>query len=226
MKVIVALSGGLDSSTLCAYYLENGHEVIPISFAYGSKHNKYENQAMYEVAKFFNLSNPKIIELDFIGRLFKSDLLMSGNEIPEGYYTDQNMTSTVVPARNLIFASIIAGYADSVGGDVVTLGVHGGDHHIYPDCRPSFVSSLNTSVMLATDGKVRVDTPFLYCSKGEIIKSGLNFKNVKVPFHLTRTCYKDQVLACGKCGSCVERLEAFSQVGIPDPIEYEADGNL
>lgn len=221
MKVVLALSGGLDSSTLCGYYLENRHEVIPIGFKYGSKHNKYENAAADKVAEFFGLEKPKLLELDFIGKLFKSDLLLSGDEVPEGHYTDQRMSATVVPARNFIFASIITGYAESIGADAISLGVHGGDHHIYPDCRPPFISSLNTAVMLTTDGKIRVDSPFLYHSKGEIIRTGLALKKIKIPYHLTRTCYKDQELACGKCGSCVERLEAFAELGIQDPIEYE-----
>lgn len=221
MKVVLALSGGLDSTTLCGYYLENGHEIIPISFKYGSKHNKYENQAMYDVVNYFGLEKPILLELDFIGQLFKSDLLLSGKEIPEGHYTDKNMSATVVPGRNLIFASIVAGYAESVGADAIALGMHGGDHHIYPDCRPSFVSALNTTVILSSDSKVKVDTPFLYLSKGDIVRKGLALNKVIVPYHLTRTCYKDQEFACGKCGSCVERLEAFADVGIQDPIEYE-----
>lgn len=163
----------------------------------------------------------KLIDLNFVGELFKSDLLFSGGDIPEGHYNDESMQATVVPARNLIFASIIAGFAESVGAEIISLGVHGGDHHIYPDCRPEFISSLNTSVILATDKKVRVDAPFLYYTKAEIIEAGMGLKNIEVPYHLTRTCYKDQELACGKCGSCVERLEAFKKLGLADPIRYD-----
>jgi len=101
---------------------------------------------------------------------------------------------------------------------IISLGVHGGDHHIDPDCRPEFISSLNTSVILATDKKVRVEAPFFYYTKDEIIKTGMNLKNVEVPYHLTRTCYKDQEIACGKCGSCVERMEGFEKFGKEDPI--------
>lgn len=220
MKVILSLSGGIDSTTLCAYYLERGYKVIPVTFKYGSKHNKYENEAVYKVTDAFKLGKPKLIDLNFIAKFFESDLLISGGEIPEGYYTNESMKATVVPARNLIFASIIAGFAESVEAEIISLGVHGGDHHIYPDCRPEFISSLNTSVILATDKKVRVEAPFLYRTKAEIIQIGMNFKNVQVPYKSTRTCYKDQELACGKCGSCVERLEAFEKLGLKDPIKY------
>lgn len=221
MNVTLALSGGLDSTTLCGYYLDKGFKVIPVLFKYGAKHNKYENQAALSIAEYFKLDSPKLIDLNFIGNLFKSDLLLSGGDIPEGHYTDDSMQATVVPARNLIFASITSGYAESIGADIIALGVHGGDHHIYPDCRPEFISSLNTAVILATDKKVRLEAPFLYFTKSEIIKTGLNLKNVEVPYYLTRTCYKDQELACGKCGSCVERLEAFEKLGLKDPIKYD-----
>lgn len=173
MKVVLALSGGIDSSTLCGYYLEKGWRVVPITFNYGSKHNRYEIEACLAVVRHFGLPDPVLLDLKFIGELFRSDLLVSGGAVPEGHYTDQSMTATVVPARNLIFASIIAGYAESIGADLISLGVHGGDHHIYPDCRPEFISSLNNSVMLATDGKVRVDAPFLYNNKAEILRTGV-----------------------------------------------------
>jgi len=221
MKVVLALSGGIDSSTLCGYYLEKGWRVVPVTFNYGSKHNKYENEACLAVVRHFGLSEPVLLDLKFISEIFRSDLLLSGGAVPEGHYTDQSMSATVVPARNLIFASIVAGYAESIDAEIISLGVHGGDHHIYPDCRPAFISSLNTSVMLATDGKVHVDAPFLYNSKAEILRIGLDLKKIVIPYHLTRTCYKDQIESCGKCGSCVERLEAFAEVGMRDPIQYE-----
>jgi len=220
MVIVLSLSGGIDSTTVCGYYLDKGFKIIPIVFKYASKHNIYEIKAAESIVKYFKLDTPKLIELDFIGQLFKSDLLSSGGAIPEGNYTDESMKATVVPVRNLIFASIIAGYAESIRADIISLGVHGGDHHIYPDCRPEFISSLDTSVILATDKKVRVEAPFLYKTKAEIIKIGMNLKNVEVPYQLTRTCYKDQKLACGKCGSCSERLEAFEKLGLIDPIEY------
>lgn len=221
MKVVLALSGGLDSSTLCGYYLDKGWQAVPVTFNYGAKHNRYENEACSAVARHFGLPEPILLDLKFIGELYRSDLLLSGGAVPEGHYTNQNMSATVVPARNLIFASILAGYAESIDADMISLGVHGGDHHIYPDCRPEFIASLYDSVRLATDGNVSVDAPFQYNSKAEILRVGLNLKKVIVPYHLTRTCYKDQVLSCGRCGSCVERLEAFAEVGIEDPIQYE-----
>lgn len=126
-KVVLGLSGGMDSATLCAYYLDKGYEVFPVSFNYGSKHNKYENYAARSLAVLWNLTI-KEINLDFIGQLFKSNLLKTGEAIPEGYYTDQNMSQTVVPGRNVIFISIMMGYAWSIGADTIAIGAHAGDH--------------------------------------------------------------------------------------------------
>ena len=218
-KVILGLSGGMDSATLCSYYLHIGYEVLPISFFYGSKHNKYE-QAMAELfAKHYELEIHKI-RLDFIEQLFKSNLLLSQGQIPEGHYEDKTMSLTVVPARNIIFISIMAGYAWSIGADIVAIGVHAGDHAIYEDCRSGFIAAMNASIISGTGDRVHVEAPFQYMNKTEILKLGLE---INTPYHLTRTCYKDQELSCGKCGSCRERLESFANLKIQDLIKYEGD---
>jgi len=218
MKVILSLSGGLDSTCLLSRLFKQV-EVLPVIFSYGSKHNRYENEAAYMVCKYYDLK-PLHIELDQVMVEFRSNLLKTGGEIPEGHYSAPSMSQTVVPARNLIFISILAGLAESNDAQKVALAVHAGDHHIYPDCRPEFVKSADKTVSLATDGKVSLMAPFLMMSKGEVLKEGLV---ERAPVHLTRTCYKDQLIACGKCGSCVERLEAFQQCGMKDPIDYAED---
>ena len=151
---------------------------------------------------------------------FKSNLLQSGREIPEGNYEHESMSKTVVPGRNLILASIMAGLAESIEADFVALGVHSGDHHIYPDCRPEFIRYLADTVNSSSDNQVQVIAPFLDLDKTKILKLGYSF-DTQVPYHLTRTCYKDQPHSCGKCGSCTERLEAFATLGRPDPVKYE-----
>lgn len=219
MKVILGLSGGMDSAALAAYYLNKGDEVVPVSFNYGSKHNPYECLAACRIAEYYGLPTPIYIELPFISGLFKSNLLQGQGDIPEGYYKDDSMSQTVVPNRNMIFASIMVGLAESLGAQIVALGVHSGDHHIYPDCRPEFINALNITVAYSTEKKVRIEAPFLEANKFQILVIGYSTLP-KVPWELTRTCYKDQYLSCGKCGSCIERLEAFSLYGETDPIEY------
>ncbi len=221
-KVVLSLSGGMDSTTLLAYYLDREYEVWPLIFNYNSKHNKYENEAAFKICEYYQIKHYKYVELPFINKLFRSNLLSSGGEIPEGYYTDATMSKTVVPGRNLILISICAGYAESIDANIVAIGAHSGDHAIYPDCRPEFIFSTNSTIYLSSDRKITLDAPFLYLDKAAILEIGYSLDPKLIPpYHLTRTCYKDQEVACGKCGSCTERLEAFKKIGLVDPLKYE-----
>lgn len=217
MKIVLALSGGMDSVTLLES-LKLNNEVHPFQFVYGSKHNPYEIEAVKQLAKHYGIPIP-VIDLTEAFRSIQSNLLKSGGEIPEGHYEAETMRQTVIPGRNSIFITILAGIAESIGADKVALGVHAGDHHIYPDCRYKFINAMDFAVQASSDGKVSLHAPFLNMTKADILKHGLN---IGTPYHLTRTCYKDQSIACGKCGSCQERLEAFAINGVQDPIEYES----
>jgi len=220
----MGLSGGMDSATLLGLLLEQGCEVHCCQFLYGSKHSAYESQAAVNVVKFYlEKGFPVHLEVfdlrqSFIN--FSSALLKTGGEIPEGNYTDISMKQTVVPGRNLIFISLMAGYAESIRASDVALGVHSGDHEIYPDCRPEFIVAAREVVKASTEGKVNIIAPLLAEDKTGILRIGMEL-NPPVPYKLTRTCYKDQAASCGKCGSCVERLSAFNDLGLEDPIQYE-----
>jgi 7-cyano-7-deazaguanine synthase len=221
----MGLSGGMDSATLLGILLEQGYEVHCCTFYYGSKHNKYENRAAEELIDYYLYKGFPVVghpfDLSKVFADYTSDLLLTGGAIPEGHYTDATMKKTVVPGRNLIFASIMAGLAESIEAEMVALGVHAGDHTIYPDCRPDFIHALLLTISYATDSKVSVYTPFLNIDKTEVLRKGINLK-LPVPYHLTRSCYKDQQVACGRCGTCVERIESFTNLGITDPIPYES----
>jgi len=225
MKVVLSLSGGVDSSTLLAFYCKmRVDKIFPLFFLYGSKHNEFEIKSSFEVAKYyrekgFPIEERKVIDLRNVFSEFSSVLLLKNEEeIPEGHYNDETMRKTVVPSRNFIFAAIMSGYAESVGANLVALGVHKGDHYIYPDCRKDFVEQLDKAILYASEGKVGVDAPFIDLDKKDIVKIGLE---LKVPYELTRTCYKNQPVACGKCGSCRERIEAFELNNTKDFIQYE-----
>lgn len=224
MKVVIGLSGGLDSTTLLGLLLDQGFEVHCCSFTYGSKHNSYEGQAAEKIVEYYkNLKYPIVhykIDLTQAFSHFQSDLLKTGGAIPEGHYNGDNMRSTVVPGRNMIMASIMAGLAESIGAEKIALGVHQGDHNIYPDCRREFIKAFDSAVYLSSDRKVEIITPLLDDDKASILMKGL-FLNPSVPYYLTRTCYKDQQLSCGCCGSDVERLTAFYENEMEDPISYE-----
>ena len=218
-KIVLALSGGLDSSVLLASFLNktNSCVVQAVNFIYDSKHNKYETHSALTIARHYGI--PILpIDVSSIFITMKSSLLSNGGEIPEGHYKAENMKSTVVPGRNLIFASILAGQCESMGYDGIALAVHAGDHHIYPDCRPEFIEALRKTLQVSAKIPIEVFTPFLHFTKKDIVHFGIS---LNVPLELTRTCYKDQINPCGKCGSCHERLEAFSQAGMTDPVLYD-----
>lgn len=232
-KAVMALSGGVDSTTVLAWLLVNGYDVSCVSFVYGSKHNRYELQCAEAVFNHYK-NNPVVtnarqvpgapihhVTIDMMDVFSKFDsALMGGNDrdIPEGHYTDKTMSQTVVPARNIIFLSVLAGFAKSEGASVIAPGIHQGDHAIYADCRTEFYKAMDTAIYLGTDREVGIVAPFVDVDKTEIISWGLAHST---PYTLTRTCYKNQAVACGRCGACVERLESFRNLGVRDPIPYE-----
>lgn len=226
--IVMALSGGMDSATLLASLLMEGNTMHCCIFHYGSKHNVYEIESATKLIDYYLAAGYPVtshyFDISEVMKNFNSALMKSNSaDIPEGNYNDDTMKLTAVPGRNLIFASIMAGLAESIGADAIALGVHAGDHHIYPDCRPEFIKALDSVIYLSSDRKVEVMCPMQNIDKTGILQQGLS---INVPYHLTRTCYKNQPLSCGKCGSCVERLEAFSTLGIDDPIHYENDHDL
>ena len=231
MKIIVALSGGMDSTTLLAAAVTSGHEVIPVSIKYGSKHNDLERASAGYVAEYYKLIFAwRTLDLSKVFESFDSDLLRSGAAIPEGHYHEESMRRTVVPFRNGIIISSLAGLAESLEAKEVWIGIHAGDHYIYLDCRPEFYSAMKDAVLRGTDRKVYLRSPFLYATKAKILAYGLGKSrtidlpepSASVPYHLTRTCYTDNPVACGKCGACQERLESFKEVGVEDHLEYQS----
>jgi 7-cyano-7-deazaguanine synthase len=220
MKTVVSFSGGMDSATLLWELTDGGrtNDVLAVSFVYGSKHNEHELVAAAEFTYRLGCRY-RVVDLSGIMAGFKSDLLKSGGEIPEGHYEAESMERTVVPARNIIFASVLAGIAWSEGASQVALAVHAGDHAIYPDCRPEFVEDMGNALWEGTGKRVGLHAPYLNLTKAQILKRGLG---LNVPYELTRTCYTTSPIACGKCGSCQERLEAFALNSATDPLEYQS----
>lgn len=217
MKALVILSGGLDSTTALYWAKSQYNEIEALTFNYGSKHNDIEYSYAKKTCEKLGVKLTRI-DLDFINKYFKSDLLKSGGEIPEGYYTAENMKSTVVPFRNGIMLSVAAGFAESNDCNVLVLGNHSGDHAIYPDCRPEFIKGIKEAVYQGTEKHIEVVSPFCNMSKTDIVKLG---SELGVDFSLTYSCYKGGEKHCGKCGTCTERKEAFEQAGVKDPTEYE-----
>lgn len=216
MKVVVLCSGGMDSVT-ALYWARREHDVVAaVSFDYGAKHNHREIPFAAEHATKLGARH-ETISLDFVNRLFASDLLKSGGQIPEGHYEAENMKQTVVPFRNGVMLAIACGFAESIDAQGLVIAAHGGDHAIYPDCRENFMRAMGDAMRLGTYAAVTLLRPFIAMNKGEIAAEGAR---LGVDFARTWSCYKGQAVHCGKCGTCVERREAFAQAGLRDPTVY------
>ena len=215
-KVVVIYSGGMDSYTVLHKALKSGKEVFALSFNYGQRHKKELEYAANVCAK--NNIQHKVVDITAINQLLAGSSLTDDIDIPEGHYAEENMKSTVVPNRNMILLSLAVGYAVSIGAEEVHYGAHSGDHTIYPDCRPEFVEKMNDVTAIANWEKVTIVSPYLYDSKIEILKDGFA---MDLDYGETWTCYNGRDKACGKCGSCGERLEAFAELNATDPLSYE-----
>jgi len=215
-KVVVLLSGGMDSVTAFHHVLQETEVVAALSFDYSSKHNHRELPLARwhsEQARVPHFAIP----LSFMGEYFSSHLLQSGGAIPEGHYEEQSMKQTVVPFRNGIMLSIAAGFAESKGAEGLVIAAHAGDHAIYPDCREAFMQAQADAIRLGTYAGLEVLRPFIAMSKADIVRRGME---LGVDYSRTWSCYVGGEIHCGECGTCVERREAFLLAGVPDPAAY------
>ena len=212
---VIIVSGGMDSITLLYEYKER--IALGVSFDYGSNHNARE--IPFAELHCRRLGIPHLtIPLDFMHRYFRSSLLEGAEAIPEGNYDDDNMKSTVVPFRNGIMLSIAAGLAESRGLHYVMMANHGGDHTIYPDCRPAFVDAMSQATEAGTYVGVQVSAPYTQITKTDIARRGAA---LGIDYTETWSCYKGGERHCGKCCTCRERIEALAEAGIEDHTLYE-----
>lgn len=212
---LIILSGGMDSVTLL--YAKKDEIALAVTFDYGSNHNKRERECADYHCEKLGIEHI-IIPLDFMHKYFKSSLLEGADAIPEGHYAAENMKSTVVPFRNGIMLAIACGLAESRGLKKVLIANHFGDHSIYPDCREDFIRPMSEAMKNGTYAGVVIDAPFTSITKTDVCRIGAR---LGVDYSRTYSCYKGGEKHCGKCGTCVERKEAFREAGVPDPTEYE-----
>jgi len=251
-QAVLSLSGGMDSSTLLLHLLANDYEVTALSFDYGQKH-KVELQRAKSLVEYINAANcgcngkpiygnirHQIIKLDGLTTLLKSALVEGGDDVPEGHYEQDNMKETVVPNRNKIFSSIVQAVALSIATQkntecVIALGVHSGDHQIYPDCKVEFRDADMEAFKLGNwdSHLVNFYTPYMEGNKFTILQDGLvcceklgvDFDEV---YKRTNTSYKPYPSGNSdyKSAASVERAEAFIKLGRPDPVQYEDEEGL
>jgi len=215
-KVVVIYSGGMDSFTVLNKALQQGHDVYALSFDYGQRHVK-ELEMAANVCEKLNVPH-KIVDISAINQLIGGSSLTDDIDVPEGHYEEESMKSTIVPNRNMILLSLAVGYAVSLKASKVYYGAHSGDHAIYPDCRPEFVQKMDDVCRIANYDAVEIFSPYLNNTKIDILTDGIK---MGLDYSQTWTCYNGREKACGKCGACQERLEAFSLNNVTDPIEYE-----
>ena len=236
-QAVLSLSGGMDSSTVLLHLLAKGYEVTALSFDYGQKHN-VELERAAELIEYLDKNGYPVkyqrITLQGLVGLLNSNLVKGGEDVPEGHYEEENMKDTVVPNRNKIFSSIIQAAALSIANEKdcevkIAMGIHAGDHAIYPDCRQEFRDADYEAFKQGNweAEKVTYITPFLDGDKYDILVDGeaacfvlgLDFDEV---YKRTNTSYKPTAegLSDYKSASSVERIEAFLKLGRPDPVEY------
>ena len=238
MKIaVMAFSGGMDSTSLLLRLLREGNEVYTIGFNYGQKHiielTRAQSNIDYLTEKGYNVTN-SVVDLSSIMSTF-SGSLTSNEKVPEGHYEESQMKSTVVPNRNAIFASIIYGYALSLSNKLnskvsISLGVHSGDHAIYPDCRPEFYQKLNDAFDIGNwdSDKVELNLPYIDGDKTTILQDAIiSCEQLHLDFDFvfanTNTSYEPdkEGRSSGKTGSDIERILAFNAIGRKDPVTYQ-----
>ena len=217
MKAVVLFSGGLDSTVLVYHLLDQNVELKLVSIEYGQRHQK-ELSSSKNIAESLGLPH-HILQLPMLGNLLGGSALTDSSiSLPEGHYAEDSMKATVVPNRNMILLSLAAGHAISLQFNTVAYAAHAGDHTIYPDCRPEFADAMDHVLQLADWNQIDLHRPFVKWSKADLVKRG---NELGVPFEETWSCYAGGSKHCGKCGTCVERKEAFELVGLSDPTQYK-----
>ena len=214
---LIIYSGGLDSTVLL--YDRRDTIALAVTFDYGSNHAIHEKRCAAYHCQLLGIEH-LVIDLDFFRVNMPSSLTSGADAVPEGRYDDSNMRSTVVPFRNGIMLSIACGIAESRGLHEVLMSNHSGDHAIYPDCRPQFVDAMSKAMQAGTYEGVSLVAPYTDFSKTEIVRRGAS---LGVDFSHTYSCYKGAEHHCGRCGTCTERKEAFSEAGVDDPTIYNED---
>jgi len=215
MKTVVLHSGGLDSTVLLAMMVSVGKDVIPVNVNYGQRHYALEHASSQNVCRAYGLEP---VELEIPKSMFHPNALSGHVPVPEGHYEHESMKATVCPNRNMVLLACATAQAIALDAQEVAYAAHAGDHAIYPDCRPEFVDAMERVLRVCHYHPIWLLTPFLHMTKAEIVLAGRRFG---APMEKTYSCYNGRALHCGKCGTCVERREAFTVAGILDPTAYE-----
>jgi 7-cyano-7-deazaguanine synthase len=216
VKIILTLSGGLDSTVLLHHLLEAGHELRALGVDYGQRHRR-ELEAAATLAARAGVEF-KCLDLSSLRPLLPGSALTSDVAVPAGAYAPETLQVTVVPNRNMVLLSLATAWAVALRYDAVSYAAHAGDHAVYADCRDEFVAACERAAQLGNEHRVSFLRPFVAWHKRDIVARGAA---LGVPFELTWSCYAGGARHCGRCSTCVERRAAFGAAGVPDPTTYE-----
>ena len=213
---VLILSGGIDSTVLLAHLMSEGRTVRALTIDYGQRHRREIDSARAVVAHYG--IEHKVADLRSVADLMGVNALTDATQnVPEGHYEAESMKATVVPNRNMLLLAMAGSWAVATKAESIVYGAHGGDHAIYPDCRPEFAAAMDKALSLCDWHSVRLERPFVDWDKSRIVRRGVE---LKAPLHLTWSCYVGGDRHCGRCGTCVERREAFTKAGVKDPTDY------
>jgi 7-cyano-7-deazaguanine synthase len=225
-KAVVLLSGGMDScvSTAIARERHGAQNLALLHAGYGQRTQQRERRAFDDIANFYGVGTRLVVQLDHFRAIGGSALTDKNIPVPEnelGAPAPQGsaIPVTYVPFRNAHFLSVAVSWAEAIGAGAIYIGAVAEDSSGYPDCRPEYYRAFQELIRVGTRPETRIEmvTPVITLKKSEIIRGGIE---LDAPLHLTWSCYQSEDLACGACDSCLLRLQAFTEAGVPDPIPY------
>ncbi len=220
MKAVCLISGGMDSSTLAYLAKSEGYDILALHLNYGQRTEKKERACAKKIAQLLGAKDFVEVDIGYFARFGASSLTDRTIAVEEFDPAKAHMPNTYVPFRNANLLSIATSYAEAGGAEAIYIGVQSLDYSGYPDCRPQFIEAFQRVIDLGTKDttKIKVKAPFIHMTKKEILKLGTR---LGVPYEHTWSCYRNEKKACGTCGSCHFRRDAFAETGLKDPIEYE-----
>ncbi len=219
MKAVCLLSGGMDSSTLAYLAKDEGYDILALHFTYGQRTEGKERECAMRIARHLNAVEFLDVDLTYLIQVGASSLTDRSIQVRDHADAGEGIPQTYVPFRNANLLSVATSFAESRGAEAIYIGVQASDYSGYPDCRPEFIDAFQQVINLGTRPETRIalKTPFVTMNKAEILRIGMS---LSVPYEDTWSCYRDGDAACGVCGSCHFRKEAFQAVGVEDPIPY------
>ncbi|HMQ05422.1 MAG TPA: 7-cyano-7-deazaguanine synthase QueC [Pyrinomonadaceae bacterium] len=222
-RSICLVSGGMDSCVTAAIAASENDELAFLHVSYGQRTEAKEREAFNGIADHYSVDKRLDVSIEYLAKIGGSSLTDKRIAVTEADLESKDIPTSYVPFRNAHLLAIATSWAEVIGATGIYIGAVAEDSSGYPDCRPEFYEAFQHAINTGTkpDTKIEIRTPIIHFSKAEIVRKGLGFN---APLHLTWSCYRSEMLACGTCDSCALRLRGFTQAGFSDPIGYSTSG--